>query len=261
MEVCQKIDGAEVAAPVLPDPKPWGFWMTSFFSVVVMGGMIFVQLIVFGALIAVELSRNPGIDFEEYIIENALNGFCLALCTVVSAVPTVGMIVLFAGIRKRISIDEYLGCVWPGRRVVVRWLALTGLFILVTDVATGLVGKPIVPEVMLDIHNTAVFPPLLFVALVVAAPIVEELLFRGFIFKGFMHSRIGTVGAIILTSIGWALLHVQYDMFGIGLIFLYGIYLGIARVKTKSVYTTIAIHAMMNVVASVEVVIVSYMNG
>jgi len=41
-----------------------------------------------------------------------------------------------------------------------------------------------------------------------AAPMIEEILFRGFLYRGLSESRIGVVGTIILTSVTWALMHV-----------------------------------------------------
>jgi membrane protease YdiL (CAAX protease family) len=44
-------------------------------------------------------------------------------------------------------------------------------------------------------------------SMVVAAPIVEELLFRGLIYRGLAESRLGAVGAIVLTSLAFGLVH------------------------------------------------------
>src|SRR5260370_238343 len=55
----------------------------------------------------------------------------------------------------------------------------------------------------------------LWLAVVIAAPVSEELLFRGFLHRGWAPSWLGIAGTIILTSALWAALHQQYNWFGI----------------------------------------------
>jgi len=79
---------------------------------------------------------------------------------------------------------------------------------------------------MINIDATARFRPLLWFAIIVMAPLFEESLFRGFLIAGMQRSRIG---AILIT-----LIHLQYEAFYLVYIFIGGILLGIARVKTGS---------------------------
>src|SRR5437879_12171172 len=108
---------------------------------------------------------------------------------------------------------------------------------------------------MVEAYETAGFKPLLWLALIVAAPAGEETLFRGFLFEGISHSRLGAAGAIFLGSILWASIHVQHDAYGIAIIFLCGLFLGYVRLKTQSIYPTIFLHGLMNLVALLEVMI------
>jgi membrane protease YdiL (CAAX protease family) len=45
------------------------------------------------------------------------------------------------------------------------------------------------------------------IALALAAPVTEEIVFRGFLYRGFSESRIGVAGTIALT-VAWALIHI-----------------------------------------------------
>ncbi len=88
---------------------------------------------------------------------------------------------------------------------------------------------------------------------------MEELIFRGFIIPGLSSSFLGPIGAILISSAAWAAIHLQYDLYGIVSIFLIGIMLGIARVKSNSVLLPIGLHSVINIVAAIETVIyVSY---
>jgi membrane protease YdiL (CAAX protease family) len=51
----------------------------------------------------------------------------------------------------------------------------------------------------------------------------------------------------------WAAVHHQYDLYGIATIFVIGLLLGTARMKTDSVYPGIVMHALMNLIATIQV--------
>ena len=110
-----------------------------------------------------------------------------------------------------------------------------------------------VSDWMMKTYETAQYLPLLWVAIVVAAPLIEELFFRGFLFEGLRESWMGPVGAVLVTSIIWASIHVQYEVFQMVMIGLLGVLLGVAKLKTRSLYITLAIHSILNLTAMVQV--------
>ena len=107
------------------------------------------------------------------------------------------------------------------------------------------------------VARPAGFLPVLVVALLVAAPVVEEVFFRGFLFKGLAASAVGAGGAILLTSLLWAGIHLQYDVYGKGLIFTVGLFLGVVRWRTGSVTLTVMLHGMINAVATTQTIVVA----
>lgn len=104
---------------------------------------------------------------------------------------------------------------------------------------------------MLDIYRSAKSSWLLYFAVVIAAPIYEEVFFRGFLFKGLRPSWLGASGTIILTSLCWAVIHLQYDYIYISTIFLLGLYLGYARYRSNSLLLPILLHMIYNLSAMV----------
>lgn len=80
---------------------------------------------------------------------------------------------------------------------------------------------------------------------------------RGFFFTGVVRSRWGVGWAIFLSSAIWAILHTQYDWYGIGTVFLLGIYLGAARHLSGSLLLVIGLHSAANVAATIEAVILA----
>ena len=71
------------------------------------------------------------------------------------------------------------------------------------------------------------------IAIVFAAPVFEEIFFRGFLFEGFRKSRIGDLGTVIITALTWAIIHTQYGYYEMSFIFLLGILLGVVRIKNR----------------------------
>jgi uncharacterized protein len=89
----------------------------------------------------------------------------------------------------------------------------------------------------------------IFVALsaVIAAPVVEEILFRGAFFAALVTSPVGKVGAVLISGGLFALLHATSDQWPIvGVLFFMGILLGVLMLRFGSLWVTIAAHALWN---------------
>jgi membrane protease YdiL (CAAX protease family) len=108
---------------------------------------------------------------------------------------------------------------------------------------------------MVNTYTTVSFKSVLLFAVLIAAPLYEELLFRGFMFRGIENSPIGQIGAAIITSLFWSAMHTQYDAISIAGTFVFGLLLSWALVKTKSIYVPIIMHALGNLIATVEVMV------
>jgi uncharacterized protein len=259
-------DGLPMAIPVdtpladlpAPPPRPWGFWATLGWSAAVMVLLMLVQVIVVVTAIVLAAARKPGVDLKSLNLET--NGLLLSVATTFSAPLCIGLIVLLIRIR-RYPIREYLGLEFPSVRTALKWLAVTVVFVSLQDLTSWLTGRSVVSPFMIEAYKTAGSVPLLFFVLIVAAPLFEELQFRGFMFHGIASSRAGAVTAVLLTSLAWAGLHLQYGLWGIGWIFVNGILFGIARVRTRSVILTILLHAVLNIGATIELLVYSRMTA
>jgi membrane protease YdiL (CAAX protease family) len=94
-----------------------------------------------------------------------------------------------------------------------------------------------------------------FIAVVIVAPISEEVVFRGFLFRGLSVSWLGVSGTVIATSAAWAAMHVQYDAFTLSQIFLIGLLLGWIRWASGSTLLTIVLHMLANLAACIQAAI------
>jgi membrane protease YdiL (CAAX protease family) len=87
---------------------------------------------------------------------------------------------------------------------------------------------------------------LLVIAFCVAAPVSEELFARGFLYRGWSESFLRPAGAILLSSVAWTALHLQYDWFFFGEVFSIGLLLGYLRYRFHSTWLTIFLHGLNN---------------
>jgi beta-phosphoglucomutase len=229
---------------------PWGFWVTLGMSLLIVGGVVLVELAL-GVVLAVVLASVDRLDrLEELVSETS--GFLWAVGTLVATPVVVGMVVLFAWARRGMSVRDYLGLRRVHRGRLIRWCLALLTFAVLADLTAIWLGRPVVPEVMLEAYRSAGWTPLLWVAVVVCAPIGEELFFRGFLFKGWMHSALGGWGTVAMTSLIWAVIHQQYDLHGMGIIFAVGLLLGYSRLRSGSIHPAIVMHALMNLLATVQ---------
>jgi membrane protease YdiL (CAAX protease family) len=233
---------------------PWGMWGTAGWGLLVAAVFIVLQGLVLAGFVACKVARNT--DADIYAAAKGLggNGLVMALATLVTTPLCIYLIVLLVRLRKGPTIARYLGLNVIASRTMLFWLGIVTLFALLAELLAYLLGRSFMPDFMVDAYATAYFPPLFWIALVVAAPLFEEIFFRGFLFEGFQHSRLGPRGAVFLTSLAWTILHVQYGMYELGTIFILGVIFGVARLKTQSIYPPLAMHALFNFFAMAQLV-------
>lgn len=246
-------------APAAPEKRVWGFWPT--FGLGVATTVIFliaqtVVAVIFTFVTVVPALRAGGgpPEFEAIYkaVEEAIlshTGLITSLSVIASAVVGGGFILLMIRARGRASIAEYLGLRSFSVRTAAVAVAATAGIIAFTALVNVFLDRSAAAEVDLDMYGTSVWPALLWITVVLVGPLFEEVFFRGFLFEGFRQSRVGAVGAIVLTSVGWAMLHIQYDLVGMGEILVMGIVMGIVRLKTGSLWSTIIIHVLNNFIA------------
>jgi membrane protease YdiL (CAAX protease family) len=241
--------------------KPWGFWATLGFSAVIFALFSALQLLTVIAFVSLAKVQHPELDLEIYAKSLSSNGFCLAISEIVSGLICTPLTLLFTKLRKNISVKSYIGFREPLKREWVEWLLILAAFLFLSDAVTFLLDRPIVPPFMVNAYKTTSSLPILLFAIIIVAPIFEEIFFRGFLFQGIRYSRLGPIGAIGITSFIWAVIHVQYDIYGITTLFALGLLLGIARLKTGSIHLLMVMHSITSVVATIEMVLYVHFTG
>ena len=178
----------------------------------------------------------------------------VSLVTIVSAIVPLAVIVLAVRVAG-CGVADYLGLRAPERRYVAIGLVTLAVLIPLVDLLSWLAGCPVTPAFVLDIYRSARETGtlvLLAIALGVVAPLVEETIFRGFLLPGLARSVLGATGALLFTSLSWALLHVQYQPFYLVQIVILGVVFGWLRLKSNSTLLTIMLHGLLNLAALVQ---------
>lgn len=246
-------EDAEIRKPV------WGPWATAGFSLVVGAAywvtVVFTLLFIVVAIVVVRNSPEAAPDMRdlEELRERVMqSGLFQAMATCGTTIVCSGLILLIIRLRKNVTATDYLA-LYPVRIKTLLFLAVVVLgWIVAWDNVNLMLGKRVVPQFMLDAYRTAGWAPLLWVAMVVMAPLSEELFFRGFLFAGLRQSWFSDLGAILLTSLAWASSHLQNDDFDRAQMFLFGFLLGVVRVRTGSLWSCIAMHALLNLAATLQ---------
>lgn len=139
------------------------------------------------------------------------------------------------------------------------WLIVIGGFVIGLYILFGIIAwsfgidvnsSGLVEQAVMQLRAS----PLYFLiagGLVIGAPIAEELTFRGQIFAALSQTRVGTMGAAVITSAVWAGIHVTQEWHTIPLLFLMGLALCWLLVRYGSLWITIICHAAWNAVTTI----------
>ncbi len=239
--------------------KPWSAKATL--------GLTFLLFILYFVISIISLMVGAGIEAassgvtaenaqafgEKLGQELALDGDFNAINYLVTALCLSPLVFYFAGRRKVTTAASYLGFnKLPSKANFITFnLAILGYFIFSYFASTALSIET--PQIMIDMYNTTDYLFLLFIAVVIAAPIFEELVFRGFMFKGLKNSPLGVVGTIIITSVLFTLIHAgQYDLNVLAILFPLAVILGLSRQRSGGIYLPIYLHFVNNFYSSIE---------
>jgi uncharacterized protein len=245
---------AEVLAVENRDAK-WGFTGTLLWGLLIAAVFVIVQIIVLGAFIVMNHAQAPIGAYDDLLQQLEMDGTVLYISTFATSFICSCLILGVIKLKKNSSLRSYLGLKSVDFRTLGKWLLAMLLLVIASDLLSLALDKPLVPDVMSYAYSTASSPLLFWIALIVAAPIFEELFFRGFLLPGFAASFIKPAGAVLITAALWAVIHLQYDLYGIITIFVMGLLLGAVRLMSGSVLLSIGLHAFSNLIAMLETVI------
>ncbi|HLN09139.1 MAG TPA: type II CAAX endopeptidase family protein [Xanthobacteraceae bacterium] len=233
------------------DPQPalphWGLWRTFLWT---LGTLAALELTGGIAILIWQAAGHPATDADQ-------DGAFFAFVGLISTPFALSVVVLAAYQKAGRSAPRYLGLALPTFRQTVigaGWLLLT---LVASDLIALVSDQPLVTGFQIDTWRSARDAgclPALVLLILLASPVFEEILFRGFLLEELAASAMGPLAAIVVTAILWTLLHVQYDWHVLVQIFVSGLLLGSVRLWSGSTLLAILLHVLMNIYATVETI-------
>lgn len=237
-----------VAAP--PPPRAWKFWGTLLWGAFIFAAMFVGQLTVIAWFV---LMHDGPVDMA-VLIRTVGAGLTISL-SVIMGLPAVAAACWIAIRFSGAPFVDYLALRWTSWRNVALGIGALVLLVAACDLLSRAAGREITPGFMGDVLKSARVEGalwLLVFAFCIAAPISEELLARGFLYRGWSESFLRPAGAIVLSSLAWTSLHLQYDWFFLSQVFSIGVLFGYLRYRTGSTLLTIVLHGLNNLAATIQ---------
>ncbi len=179
---------------------------------------------------------------EMYPIRDNLVGFF--------AMPIAIFFILWRMKKRKIPLSE-LGSLEIQRKPLFLSIFLLAAFLLLEELYFYVLGIEM-PESFIEFMLAE--PIFSFISVVLVAPIIEEFLFRGFLYSQLRRSFLKDWGAIVVSSLVWTAIHFQYEIGILFFLFLFGLFLGYFRIKYNSLLIPVALHAINNLIAFMETI-------
>jgi membrane protease YdiL (CAAX protease family) len=216
---------------------PWGPWLAVLAALAVLG----IALVAAGVLAGL----HPGAQSLELVVLGVWQALVVLL--------TLALVAFRGGARDALALGQPRGA--PGV-----YLAAVLLLMLLNAAVSAVQYYTFPQHMYTDLRPFVGFmtgPDWLLALLVigVGAPLSEELLFRGFLQSALAQSRLGFVGASLISTAMWTALHASYTPFGIAQVFLIGLFFCWLLWRTGSLWVAIFCHALYN---SLVVIVLRY---
>jgi uncharacterized protein len=219
--------------PIPRPPRIWKFWGTALWGLFIFAAMFVGQLAVVGWFL---LRQEGPLDMAAAV--HVLGGGLTISLSVITGLPAVVAAVWVPVRLSRTPFADYLA---------LRWTSWQNVLIGIVAMVVVVMGWDVLQSARAD---GALW--LLVLAFAVAAPVTEEFFARGFLYRGWSESFLRVPGAILLSSLVWTSLHLQYDWFFLGEVFSIGLVLGYVRYRSQSIWLTVLLHGLNNLAACVQ---------
>jgi membrane protease YdiL (CAAX protease family) len=247
------LDPASPPVTVTPaerSPRIWKFWGTALWGLFIFVMMFVGQIAVVAWFV---LRREGPVDMAAAI--HVVGGGLTISLSVIMGLPAV-LAALWLAIRmSRTPFADYLALRVAAWTHFLIGIAALAVLVMGWDLLSRATGREISPGFMGDVLKSAQNDGalwLLVIAFCIAAPVSEEFFARGFLYRGWSETFLGPAGAILLSSIVWTALHLQYDWFFFGEVFSIGLLLGYLRYRFNSTWLTVVVHGLNNSAAVVQ---------
>jgi membrane protease YdiL (CAAX protease family) len=225
-------------APPVAGPRALTPWLEVFYGFIVQFWSIAAQTL--AALLVIPFLSGSPYDHL---------GLILTISAWLQTPVMLGVCVLLLR-RHGLNWREHLHLRPLTRGGVVACVAIMLGYLVLELAASVFIDEP-PAEFMVALGGTPWFlvPPLM-VGVVLLAPLTEEIVFRGLLLQGLRRTWLGALGALLVTSALFSLIHAaQYGLVQLVSMFALGLLLGVLRLAGGSLTLAILLHSLNNTVA------------
>lgn len=238
----------------LPKPGYSLLWLLLFTVLYFAGAILYFTG--YGAFLGVRHANMIGTpEFQEIVQESAAQHAKSA--TGLSGMYLVQFVLLFPAVLwasqfKTQHLKETLGFRKFTLKSLRKWLLILVGFLLVE----GLIGSIFKIDAGAFMNEMSGSKNMFLVfTFIILAPLLEETVFRGYLFKAWRYTRLGLSGTLLATSVLFVLLHWgQYGLVHIVFLFIFSVLLGLARERSGSLWMPIILHSANNLLPVIIVV-------
>lgn len=225
---------------------------------IVLFSFVGIQILVFDISLSSYLNQiNQTISSQnekDALATVASNGDTFTYQILLSGFVSIGLI----GVALKscnLGLIDYFGLKKKNYSVLILLGIIIAIVVSCIDVAlihflSPKFGHPNDLDFQIAIYNSASNKPLYWLAVIMVAPLFEELFFRGLMFRVLLNTRLKATGTIQLTSIFWISLHSQYEYYYLAIMMLSGLIFGYSRHKTGSIIVPLVAHMCCNLIVT-----------
>ncbi|MGB0938743.1 MAG: CPBP family intramembrane glutamic endopeptidase [Colwellia sp.] len=210
-----------------------------------------IQIII--GLIATVIFGSLGMKSDE-IEKIFMRPDSIAILGGIAAILLFPLIKKASHLKDKSFLLKFLGLQFADRVNLVKvfWIGV-GFYLFISLLTYPLSINP--PQYMLDVKsqtNTIFDVLMLIIGICIIAPIIEEIIFRGLAYSRLIQSGLGETRTIIITSLVFTIIHIQYEIIVMLTILPFAFLLGYVRYKTGNLVCCIALHIQLNVFSTIE---------
>lgn len=246
----------------LPEPVPTELDLLDVLLVGLATAMAFVIMGTVAAAIFMLTHRSAGMNPK--VLEEALtkNAFFIVPTQFVIYVTVIGFMALLVWLRHKTSLAKAVHWNMPREGRILSYALMAGTALaFVSDIGEAVLHRWIPDSLPItEFFKDRPSALLLGAFGILVAPLMEELLFRGFLYPALARWT-GAAASIIITASAFTLLHgsqLGYSWAALLLIFIVGITLTVTRMRTNSVATCVIVHMTYNFVLLLQTYIVTH---
>jgi len=171
----------------------------------------------------------------------------------IGAIVGILLILITVGIWQRKNSLRFLGFSTPQKK---HWISTIGVLIVCLSLSY-ILSLFFTPDY--DYARKTIASAdnhfLLVIQIGILVPILEELIFRGLIFRGAERISQSTVFPILFSTVLFTVSHAQYGFSELLNVAIFGLSFGYLRNKTGSIWPSITVHASINTLAMILAII------